>query len=290
MIKQASDFSALTKKAIGVILLGLMLFSGSVAKAGAEAGIPVLLYHHVGNDDGGLPRLTVTAAEFERQMLLLHQAGFETITPEQLVAYMNGEKVSLPEKPIMFTFDDGYDDNYIYAVPILKEYGFTATFLVVGINVDKDRRLSAQQVRDMAQTGFGVGGHSMTHRDLTQLSKAAVKNEISANKRQLEQITGRQSLLFSYPYGYYNLPVWKAAEASGYQGAFTVLSGLNNPGRDNIFLLRRIPIFNTTDFDTLLTRLNRNQTSPKLLDYLPEIIDSELLNQKNISDYKVNDE
>jgi peptidoglycan/xylan/chitin deacetylase (PgdA/CDA1 family) len=190
----------------------------------------------------------------------------------------------------MFTFDDGYDDNYIYAVPILKEYGFTATFLVVGINVDKDRRLSAQQVRDMAQTGFGVGGHSMTHRDLTQLSKAAVKNEISANKRQLEQITGRQSLLFSYPYGYYNLPVWKAAEASGYQGAFTVLSGLNNPGRDNIFLLRRIPIFNTTDFDTLLTRLNRNPTSPKLLDYLPEIIDSELLNQKNISDYKVNDE
>lgn len=263
----------LKKKVIGFLLAGLMLLPGAGARAGAAEGIPVLLYHHIGSDDGGLPRLTVTAAEFERQLGLLKQAGFETISPEQLVAYMQGRQVTLPAKPIMFTFDDGYDDNYMYAVPVLKKYGFTAAFLVVGINVDSDRRLSARQVREMAQTGFSVGGHSMTHRDLTQLDDRELKREISGNKRQLERITGRPAVLFSYPYGFYNLPVWEAAEASGYQGAFTVLSGLNKPGRDHVFLLRRIPIFDTTDFDSLLTRLDKPPTPPKLLDYLPEIIE-----------------
>ncbi|HWR45747.1 polysaccharide deacetylase family protein [Sporomusa sp.] len=276
MPRQAGELLTLKKKVIGLILIGLMLFSGLVASADFEAGIPVLLYHHVGNDDGGLPRLTVTADEFERQMLLFHQAGFETISPEQLVAYMKGEEVSLPEKPIMFTFDDGYDDNYSYALPILKKYGFKAVFFVVGTNVDSNRRLSAQQLREIAQSGFSVSGHSMTHRDLTKLTEAELRNEIYGNKRQLEQITHREAVLFSYPYGYYNLPVWEAVEASGYQGAFTVLSGLNKPSRDNIFLLRRIPIFNTTDFDTLFRRLNKNQTKSNLLDYLPEVMDSSI--------------
>lgn len=267
------DLLTLKKQVIGFMLAALMLLPGGIASAGGEEGIPVLLYHHVGNDDGGLPRLTVTAAEFERQLRLLQQAGFESITPAQLVAYMHGRQVSLPEKPIMFTFDDGYDDNYVNAVPVLKKYGFTAVFLVVGINVDSDRRLSARQVRAMAQTGFSVGGHSMTHRDLTQLNDRELRREIRVNKRQLEQIAGQPAVLFSYPYGYYNLPVWEVAEASGYQGAFTVLSGLNKPGRDHVFLLRRIPIFDTTDFELLLTRLNRPPTPAKLLDYLPEVVE-----------------
>ncbi|WP_425060227.1 hypothetical protein SCACP_09000 [Sporomusa carbonis] len=274
----------LKKKVIGLVLSVLTLLSGLVANAGFEAGIPVLLYHHVGYDDGGLPRLTITADEFDRQMSLFHQAGFETISPEQLIAYMKGEMVSLPEKPIMFTFDDGYDDNYAYALPILQKYGFKGVFCVVGINVDRNRRLSAKQIREIAQAGFSIGGHSMTHRDLTQLTGTELKDEIYDNKRQLEQITGREAVFFSYPYGFYNLSVWEAVEASGYQGAFTTLSGLNKPGRDNIFLLRRIPVFNTTDFDTLFAKLNKNQPKTKLLDYLPEIMETLRQHQEDSND------
>ncbi len=270
LIRQG-DWLKLKKKVSGFLLAALLLLLGGIASAGPAAGIPVLLYHHVGDDDGGLPRLTVTAAEFERQLGMVRQAGFETISPAQLLAYMQGQPVVLPEKPIMFTFDDGYDDNYVNAVPALKKYGFTAAFLVVGVNVDSDRRLSARQVRAMAQTGFSIGGHSVTHRDLTQLQGRELRHEISDNKRQLERITGQAAVLFSYPYGFYNLPVWEAAAASGYQGAFTVLSGLNKPGRDHVFSLRRIPIFDTTDFELLLARLDRPPVPAGLLDYLPEV-------------------
>ncbi|BBB90047.1 MAG TPA: polysaccharide deacetylase family protein [Methylomusa anaerophila] len=264
----------LKKRAVATVIVVIMLFSSYIASASRQDGIPVLLYHHVGNDDGGLPRLTITADEFERQVALLHNAGFETISPEQLIAYMKREEVSLPERPILITFDDGYDDNYANALPILQKYGFKAVFFVVGINVDRAQRLSAQQVREMAKSGFAIGGHSMTHSDLTQLSGPELEHEILDNKRQLEGITHQESLFFSYPYGFFNLRSWKKIESAGYQGAFTVLSGVNKAGRDNIFLLRRIPIFSTTDFDALLARLTGTYSAHMLLDYLPEHMDS----------------
>lgn len=233
-------------------------------------GIPVLLYHHVSEEKTELPHLTVTPAEFERQMAMLKSAGFETVSPEKFVAYMRGQSVELPEKPIMITFDDGYEDNYTRAFPILKEHGFTAVIFMVGVNVDREKRLSTRQIQEMSEYGIAFGGHTLTHRDLTTLPENELKHEIGDIKKKLRQITSRDIALFSYPYGYYNLKTWEKTEGADYQAAFTVLPGLNTPDRDNIYLLRRIPMYSTTDFDTLFKLLDANKVKSKLLEYTPE--------------------
>jgi len=253
------------------LLVGLVpaMFANS-AYAQYLNGIPVLLYHHVSEDNSDLPQLTVTPQEFERQMEMLKAAGFKTISPEMLVAYMRQEPVTLPSKPILITFDDGYEDNYSNAFPILKQYGFSAVIFIPGVNINRDKRLSSAQIREMSAQGIAFGGHSVTHSDLTSLSGQELQHEVKDIKKDLSQVTAKTSELFSYPYGYFNLSTWEVTASAGYQAAFTVLPGLNTPDRDNIYLLRRIPIYSTTDFNALFMLLDTNQVKTKLLQYSPE--------------------
>lgn len=256
-----------------LICLLIILFTlpgAAPAAAQYHNGIPVLLYHHVSDDNSDLPELTVTPAEFERQMAMLKNAGFQTIAPEKLIAYMNDESVMLPEKPILITFDDGYEDNYTQAFPILKQAGFRAVIFMVGVNLDRDKRLSSRQIQEMSAYGITFGGHSVTHQDLTPLTGTALQHEVRDIKKKLTQVTTYEADLFSYPYGYFNLTTWDEVAAAGYQAAFTTLPGLNSPKQDNIYLLRRIPIYSTTDFSSLFILLNANQPKKRLLDYSPE--------------------
>lgn len=253
-----------------LLLLGIFIIP-IPAWSNYSNGIPVLLYHHVSYDNSDLPQLTVTPDEFLRQMTMLKQAGFQTISPQMLTAYMRQEPVDMPPKPIMITFDDGYQDNYTHAFPILKQVGFNAVIFMVGINVDRANRLSSQQIKDMSDYGIYFGGHSVNHRDLTTLQGKELNQEIRDVKRQLSRITNKEVNAFAYPCGYYNLRTWEAVEEAGYQAAFTVLPGLNKPEQDNEYLLRRIPIYSHTNFDVLFVLLDANQPKTKLLEYTPYI-------------------
>lgn len=252
---------------LAAIIVVLLLAAGHTAAAQYQNGIPVLLYHHVNDDGGDMPELTTSPAEFDRQMGALKDAGFETITADELLAYMRGEAVTLPAKPIVLTFDDGYEDNYTYAFPILKKYGYKATIFMVGINFDRPGRLSGGQIREMAAGGFTVGGHSMTHPDLTARSGAALREEVAGSKAKAERATGREARYFAYPGGFYNLATVEAVATAGYRGAFTVLTGLNKPGGHDAYFVRRIPVFMFTDFDRLLALLNANAPKTSLLQY-----------------------
>jgi len=258
---------AFRRHAVGIIVAVVLAVVSNIAEAKYQNGIPVLLYHHVSNDYSDLPELTVGTAEFEQQIRMLHQAGFQTISPESFLAYMQGEPVELPDKPVLITFDDGYEDNYSNAFPVLRKYGFTAVIFMVGINFDRDKRLSTKQVREMTEHGVTVGGHSMTHPDLTSLTGRELAREVVGSKRKAERATGKEAAFFAYPCGFYDVAVWQAVETAGYQAAFTVLTGLNKAGRDNVYLLRRIPIYRFTDFTGLMALLDRNQPKLSLLTY-----------------------
>jgi len=253
-----------------ICLLVLFLLFGFINVTVAQHlnGIPVLLYHQVNNDEAGrVSKLAVTPAEFERQMVMLKKAGFQTISPDQFLSYMREEPVALPDKPILITLDDGYEDNYTYAFPILKQQDFTAVVFMVGINVDREDRLSSQQIREMSAYGITFGGHSMTHPDLTALTRAESYREIRDIQKKLRPVTKTGVDLFAYPYGSYDLRTWQLVVNTGYQAAFTVLTGLNHPKQDNIYLLRRIPVYSTTEFDALFKLLDANHPKTKLLDY-----------------------
>ncbi|SDF09058.1 polysaccharide deacetylase family protein [Sporomusa acidovorans] len=255
---------------IGLLIGILPVLFATNAYAQYSNGIPVLLYHHINDDNSDLPNLTVTPAEFERQIVMLKNAGFETISPEDFMAYMRQEPVALPDKPILITFDDGYEDNYTYAFPILKKYSFKAVIFVPGVNINKHKRLSGSQMREMSAYGIRFGGHSVNHRDLTALEGRELQHEVQDVQRDIRQVTAKTPELFAYPYGYFNLRTWEATSSAGYQAAFTVLPGLNTPERDNVYLLRRVPIYNTTDFNALFKLLDANQPKSKLLEYSPE--------------------
>lgn len=254
----------LGKVLISMLVIWLAFLIGAVCQAKYENGIPVLLYHYV-NDEPKEEEafITVTSAVFAEQMKKLHEAGFQTIRMAELITYMRGGKVNLPDKPVVLTFDDGHEDNYTNAYPVMQKYGYTATFFMVGENIGRPQRLQEAQLRQMRTSGFDIGVHTMSHANLTKISAERLGYELG----DAQLIIKNNCRAFAYPGGYYNLRVVQAVEGQGYQAAFTVLPGFCNPKLDNRYLLRRIPIFHWTDFDELLGKIEKNEPRSSLLDY-----------------------
>jgi peptidoglycan/xylan/chitin deacetylase (PgdA/CDA1 family) len=170
-------------------------------------GIVVLMYHSVADND---EFFTVKPSEFERQMKFLKENNFEVIDLEEL---MNLDFESAKNKVIL-TFDDGYEDNFLNAFPVLKKYNFRATIF---INTDlmgkeitarkgtKMKILSEFQIKEMAKSGIiKFGSHGHRHLKLSKLSEAEIERELKISKEILEKITGQKIISFAYPYGDYD--------------------------------------------------------------------------------------
>ena len=128
-------------------------------------GIPVLMYHKVGDDKDN--DAVIREDLFREQMKFLKDNGYNPLTMDQLYDYVvNGAAV--PEKPVVLTFDDGYADTYSIVYPIMKEYGFPATvFINPG---DVGTRLTWDQVREMHKNGITISNHGFQHIEMGQLS------------------------------------------------------------------------------------------------------------------------
>ncbi len=237
-------------KFLATIVLSFLLFNFHYIDAEAK-GIPILLYHQV-TYDAIDPSISITPDAFETQIAALKDRGFETITSDVMIDYMNGQTVSLPDKPIVLTFDDGYVDNYENAYPILKSYGYTAIIFMVAKNVDRQGRLSSSMLKEMAANGFEIGSHTVNHKFLNQATELEICREIEDSKTSIEKSVGQKVKLFSYPGGFYN---WKAYEevTKFYQCGVTTIPGVNSADKGNVYLMKRIPIFSFTNFDDVLS-------------------------------------
>lgn len=247
-----------------VALLGMLAVSiagteagvvtGRMRAAGSElADVPVLNYHKI---DYLQHALSLSPEEFDKQMAYLASNGYHTISPDQLMAYLNHGK-RLPDKPIMITFDDGYLDNYNYAYPIMKKYGFTATiFLVTGLVSTDERFMTWEQVRQMQQEGFVFGSHTVNHVALDKVSMEQAKTELVESRRVLKEQTGQAARYFAYPTGAYNLQIEELVRQAGYRAAFTIRYGQVGPDSDP-YAMERIPLFKSeVSFRSFLIRLN----------------------------------
>jgi peptidoglycan/xylan/chitin deacetylase (PgdA/CDA1 family) len=124
-----------------------------------------LLYHHV-SDNGDGNRYYVSVATFRAQMKALHDWGYTAITVHDLVEVLtNGGE--LPSRPVVITFDDGNLDIYQNAFPIMHELGFVGTAYIVASRLQWPAFLNVEQIQEMADDGWEIGSHSMTHSDLT---------------------------------------------------------------------------------------------------------------------------
>ncbi len=159
---------------------------------------PILLYHHVSNAESG-NRYYVSVNKFRAQIQALRDWGYETITPSQLVdALIIG--VQIPERPVIITFDDGNLDIYQNAFPIMKEMGFVGTFYIVADTLQYNFSVNAEQLQELAENGWEIGSHGMTHKDLT-LDHSIARYEVQHSRVILQEITGEGIDTFAYPYG-----------------------------------------------------------------------------------------
>ncbi|MDR3673849.1 MAG: glycosyltransferase [Acidobacteriota bacterium] len=181
--------------------------------------LPVLLYHHVGPPrPGTLAGLTVSPERFERHVRWLARRGYTGICPADWLRWRREGK-GLPDKPVLFTFDDGYADLVDYALPVLRRFGFGAAVYVVtgqlgGTNAWDEARgygthrlMTAEQIRYWASQGIEFGAHGRTHADLTTLSANELSEEVVGSGKDLESILGARVVSFAYPYGFHNQAV-----------------------------------------------------------------------------------
>ncbi|MGC8555080.1 MAG: polysaccharide deacetylase family protein [Candidatus Acidulodesulfobacterium sp.] len=216
--------------------------------------IPVLYYHKIDypKKDAVFKGLYVTPKQFKRQVSFLKFLGYETINPKEILSFIKGHKISV-KKPILITFDDGYENNYLNAYPILKSAGFTSMiFMSSGFvgkkNAVSDERekvrenfLNKTEIKEMFKSGFFIGSHGINHYYLDRLEDGVMIGELIASKAYLENITGSAVDFFSYPFGSYNANVMRAVKNAGYTAAFTTVNGKIESG-DNSYELKRIAV------------------------------------------------
>ncbi len=191
--------------------------------------VAILLYHHIGDlPDTASPsqkRWTLSLKEFQRQMEWIAARGFRPVTMAQLVAHLKHGQ-PLPPSPIVLTFDDGWKEHYSEAFPVLKQYGFPATFFIITDSVGHSAYMNWEQVQEMSAAGMDMQSHSRTHQKLTDLPREDSRREIIESKKSLENRLNKTAVVFSYPYGSYNEAVIAMVKEAGFEAAASV-SGLN---------------------------------------------------------------
>ena len=224
------------------LFIAVLIVAGFAALAfyAPPGGIPVLNYHQINDTDENL--LTVSTAEFEAQMAWLEENGYQTITAAELADALEGKK-TLPDRPVLITFDDGYIDNYRCAFPILKKHNMKACIFLISEYVSLyPNYLTWEQLAEMQASGIEFGSHTVDHNVLTELSPNSVNHELADSKRVLENRLGRPVKFLAYPCGYTNEYIKKRVHTEGYRAAFTVNLGNVHPG-DDLYALNRVPIF-----------------------------------------------
>ena len=211
-----------------------------VGEISAGPKVLVLNYHQVANT---FNPLAILPSDFSTQMAYLINNGYVPITPDELDAGLSGE-LTLPEKPVLITFDDGYSDNYTNAFPILKGYGIRATIFVVPAFVGKKNYLTWEQLHEMIESGINIQSHTLNHSKLEELPDDEIRSELLNSKIVLEENLGITVNYLAYPTGTYNLHIAGIAKDVGYKGAYTIKYGGVDMG-SNMYALERVPIFQT---------------------------------------------
>ncbi|MFF3487028.1 polysaccharide deacetylase family protein [Streptomyces sp. NPDC002701] len=214
-----------------------------------EPRVPILMYHAVAKAPNDATRaLSVTPEAFSEQMALLSGSGFSPIGTADLA---RGWRTSgpLPERPVLVTFDDGYEGVHRHALPVLAEHGFAATLFVStgwlrgehDTGGGLDEMLGWDQVRELATHGVEIGGHSHTHPQLDQLSDDALRFELLRCREIITAELGVRPASFAYPYGYSSRRVRGIVREAGFAQALAVGNVLARR-RQGPYALRRVTV------------------------------------------------
>jgi peptidoglycan/xylan/chitin deacetylase (PgdA/CDA1 family) len=213
--------------------------------------VPILEYHVLGAApaDAPYPELYVTRPDFHRQIDWLDEHGYQAVTLEQVEAawYDDG---TLPAKPVVLSFDDGYRPQFTYALPELRKHGWAGVLNLKAEGSD----LYESNVKTMIATGWELASHTIDHSDLTTLGGAELKEELSGSRQILQREYGVPVKDFCYPAGQFDPTVIAAVEAAGYVTATTEIPGYAD--RDSPYELARFEILGSSGVSGLAEDLS----------------------------------
>ena len=205
---------------------------GGLAPEGYQI-VPVLCYHHFAERCDS--SLCTPTSVFEQHMKALKEEGYSVISTSELSEFLAFRR-RIPNKAVVINLDDGYRSTYEIAYPILKKYGFTATFFVYTSFIGaSNNALTWDQLKAMKADGFEVGSHSVNHVDLSKKLAgesekeylARVKRELVVSKQVLDDKLNQNTRYIAFPYGEFTPVLLKLCEETGYRVGFSVKAGGN---------------------------------------------------------------
>lgn len=251
--------------------------------------VPVLMWHNLAEESSG--DMTISVDTFRVQIEALHEAGFKTVSLQQLYDYVHFG-TELPEKPIVLTFDDGYFSNYEYAYPILREYGMQATIFAIGVSVGKDTykdtdhamtpHFGADEAREMVDSGLiSVQSHTFDMHQWPPFEdgnaqvretllpfdgeadadyEAAVEADFAESRELLESITGQPVNALAFPEGAYVTLTQDALRSAGAELTFTTVRAVNTVVKglpQSLCAMPRFGMTESTDMTALVAELEQ---------------------------------
>jgi peptidoglycan/xylan/chitin deacetylase (PgdA/CDA1 family) len=222
------------------------------------AVVPILIYHsirpYIPTDTKGARRWIATPETLESELAWLRENGYSSVTFDALAANVqNG--APLPAKPIVISFDDDWQSQYVNAVPLLRKYGFTATFFVWVRAVGRAHHMTWDEIRELDAEGMEIGCHTLTHLILPKLKDDDfLRREIVSAKTMIEARIGHPVTSLAYPFGQYDERVVTFAREAGFTSARSTWPG----------------VFHTKDGLLSLTGLIRTETTDSLVDTLSQ--------------------
>ena len=224
------------------------------------ARVPILMYHYIEplpNDaDKIRVGLTVHPGVFRQQLAFLHAQGYQSVSLYDLTYYL-AQGIDLPDKPIVFCFDDGYRGLYQHAFPHMDAFGYTGTIFVLTQLMDENHPsyLTWRMAHRMYEYGWKIEPHSKTHVQLSNRPFELVQYQVLGSMQTVEAQIGIQPRYFSYPSGFYDQQVIDYLKALGFWGAVTTEFGLEHD-MIGAFTWNRVRVSGNTTIDVLAKYLD----------------------------------
>lgn len=263
------------------------------AEAEEEIALPVIMYHHILESSKLLGAYVITPAELENDFKWIQKEGYTPVVVADLLNYVYHD-VPLPEKPIMITFDDGYESNYVYAYPLLQKYGFKAVINIFGRCTDEftqtdDKHINYShitwnEIQEMAESGViefqnhsynmhsNANGHRKGIQKLYSEDAAAYRKALTGDlgrlQEEFQEHLGYAPTAFAYPFGFIEPAADSILRDMGFQATFSCEEKIHYISKDpeSLYKIKRFNRphnMNTADFFAKIEKTRKKEANIK---------------------------